>query len=563
MALVNHLKNREAQNKVLAIASGRHIAAGHLIYSYTSGTSPNHNIYLLHALAEGTWEGVEGVWFRGLNIPAADYQFQNGLQTAPPSFFDTDVPHFRTVTLAAKCPLGVGEADTNKTVPDGLSGIFKCEKFPDFDADGNQVDPADGVTVVAEPDEPLDESYFAYTANPARVVSGWYFKYAFDPQRRDFNWEKWTAWRDYCDETESVDYTSIPGFDGFGLTAQYFIGTVFNTLVFKRIDPVVQFNLSSGAPAVGLPLDNFSVRWEGKIKALFSETYTFKVIHDDGARLWVNGVQLVNSWTDSGDNPNYGTHTGNITLAADQFYSIKAEWNEGGGPGEFQLLWSSASQTEEIIPPEVLYPLPENRKRYEAHIAFSTPTSMDTMIDTVLVNTNSIRQDVDGKMEFMCVEQRTSTFDVIEGAGHIIDDKITISRSDRRISELRNVWECKFGDLDSQFLEEPFAPVMIEFPELIAAAGGRKIYGEAIDLQNMTRWQARKVLQRIAERAVAKDAFVDFDGTAQLHQIIKGDEITLTHADGDFDAKPFEVIEATDRSPEQTADTRIFRLQEL
>ena len=189
MALVNHLKNSESQKKVLAIAAGRHVATGHLLWSYTVGTSPSHNIYLLHALGRGTWLAPEGIWFRGLNIPATDYQFQNGLQTSPPSYFDTDVPHFRTVTLAAKLPTGVGEADTKNNTPDGLTGIFKCELFPDFDENGNQIAPEDG-DIVGTPNDPLDEDYFTYTANPARVYAGWYFKYAFDAKRSDFNWQK-------------------------------------------------------------------------------------------------------------------------------------------------------------------------------------------------------------------------------------------------------------------------------------------------------------------------------------------------------------------------------------
>ena len=44
----------------------------------------------------------------------------------------------------------------------------------------------------------------------------------------------------------------------------------------------------------------------------FSETYRFYANTDDGARLWVNNVKLVDNWTDHGPTETSGT----ITLTA-------------------------------------------------------------------------------------------------------------------------------------------------------------------------------------------------------------------------------------------------------
>ena len=65
--------------------------------------------------------------------------------------------------------------------------------------------------------------------------------------------------------------------------------------------PVIN-NTWGGAAPDGVPVgaDNFSVRWSGQVEPRFTETYTFYTQTDDGARLWVNGVQLVNDWTDHG-----------------------------------------------------------------------------------------------------------------------------------------------------------------------------------------------------------------------------------------------------------------------
>jgi len=78
----------------------------------------------------------------------------------------------------------------------------------------------------------------------------------------------------------------------------------------------------------------------------------------------------------------------------------------------------------------------------------------------------------------------------------------------------------------------------------------------------MTRWQARKVLAYIVERAAVKDLFSDFNGSALSYQVIAGDIVELTHSLGEFEEKEFMVIEASDNSPEETADTRIFKFQE-
>jgi hypothetical protein len=576
MALVNHLINRESARAVQAVAAGRHVVDGHLVWSKTLGVEPSHQLVLRQALGRGVWQGPEGIWYKGLNVPAADYLFFDGSQTgATSTLFPTDKnAHTGTVLLDVKAPVGVGSADTAATTPDLAFGIFKTEKFPDFNAGGDQIDPANPSTVVVTnaaliAGTPLDEDYFTYTASPARVMVGWLFKYGRIRHDR-INWAKWDAWRDYCDGLESVDYTTIPDFDGIGLSADYYSGTLFNTLLWQRIDPAISFANTVGTPAVGLPLDSFSVRWEGKIKAKYTETYTFKIVHDNGARLWVNGVAMFDhgvTWNDTGDiTP--GTHTGTIALTAGSFYDIKVEWNEGVANAEFILSWSSASQPEQVIPPEVLYPKVRNLPRYEAHVAFSTPTTLDQMMAAVLRVSNSIKQEVDGKMEFYCLEQLAPSFafDDADNPKTILEQggvsQFFPAPADVRATEQQNVFEATFRDLDSQYLEEPLKPIVERAGDLIAEAG-REIYGDVIELGgNMTRWQARKVLKRIVGEIALNNQTASLEGSALAYKVIAGDLVTVTHSAFGYDAKKYLVIDATDASPEEKADTRSFLLRE-
>ncbi|MDQ3747955.1 MAG: PA14 domain-containing protein [Acidobacteriota bacterium] len=556
--------------------------AGHLVISRTEGADPNHRLVVRHALGQGIWDSAESVYFKGLNVPPADYVFNNGSQTSAPisTFFTTDKqPHTGAVIIDVKAPVGVGEADTEKTEPTGFAGIFKTGQFPNFNSTGQQITP-DTSAFVNEITAPVNftDAFVGYTASPARAAAGWLLGLGGIARTR-INWAKWTAWRDYLASTETVDYTTIAGFDGIGLTARYYNGTNFQTFLVERIDPILQFNLSDGAPAVGVPANSFSVRWEGKIKPAFTETYTFKIIHDNGARLWVNGVLIIGTlgtitttWNDDGLSA-ARTDTGTFAATANTFYTIKAEWNEGGGPGEFQLLWSSPSLPEEIVPAEVLYPLPRALPRYEAHVAFSTPTTVEGMLSAVLRVSNSIVQDVNGKLEFYCVEQLVPTFDfdetLPENERQIIRSRtedglsvssLRINTIDRRVSEQQNVFEAKFRDLDSQFLEEPIKPVQIKVQSLITEAG-REISGGAVELYNMTRWQANKCLAYIVGRII-KTETVTFSATARAYSVIAGDLVRLKNLGGRFNFTTFQVVEAVDASPQASARERQFTLKE-
>ena len=69
-------------------------------------------------------------------------------------------------------------------------------------------------------------------------------------------------------------------------------------------------------------------------------------------RLWVNGQQLVNNWTDHAPTENSGT----IALTAGQRYDIRMEFYENGGGATARLLWSSASIPKAVVPSDAALP---------------------------------------------------------------------------------------------------------------------------------------------------------------------------------------------------------------
>jgi hypothetical protein len=139
---------------------------------------------------------------------------------------------------------------------------------------------------------------------------------------------------------------------GTGLHGDYFDNADLSAPKLSRTDATVNFDWGSGSPDPSMGADSFSVRWTGQVQAQFGETYTFYTTSDDGVRLWVNGVPLVNNWTDHAPTENSGT----IALAAGQKVDVKMEYYENGGGAVAKLLWSSPSTPKQVVPMSQLYP---------------------------------------------------------------------------------------------------------------------------------------------------------------------------------------------------------------
>jgi hypothetical protein len=151
--------------------------------------------------------------------------------------------------------------------------------------------------------------------------------------------------------TATYQTSGSPG-AGTGLSATYYNNADFTGSTVSRIDPTVDFSWDSGSPASAIGADTFSARWTGQIEAPYSDTYRFYTVSDDGVRLWVNGVQLVNHW----DNHSAFEDSGAIALTAGQRYSIRMEYYENTGGATARLLWSHTSIPKAIVPSTRLYP---------------------------------------------------------------------------------------------------------------------------------------------------------------------------------------------------------------
>ena len=142
---------------------------------------------------------------------------------------------------------------------------------------------------------------------------------------------------------------------GSGLRGYYFNNmTLTGTPALIRIDPTVNFNFGDNtSPAAGVNATGYSVRWLGQVQAPVSGAYTFTTESDDGIRLWVNGVQVINNWTLHGPTVNNGT---SINLNAGQKYDIRLEYFENTGNAISRLSWSYPGKAQQIVPQQNLFP---------------------------------------------------------------------------------------------------------------------------------------------------------------------------------------------------------------
>jgi len=169
---------------------------------------------------------------------------------------------------------------------------------------------------------------------------------------------------------------------GTGLKANYYNGipSRYNSIL-TRVDPQINNDFVYVSPAPGIVnVENYFVRWTGKVQPRYSETYTFYTNSDDGISVWVNGVKLIYNWTNHSSTEN----SGSITLVAGKQYDILVEYYQATGFAVSKLSWSSAHTPKQIIPAAQLYPGDQELK---------TPACTTNVLPVngaVLTTTNSV-----------------------------------------------------------------------------------------------------------------------------------------------------------------------------
>lgn len=110
-----------------------------------------------------------------------------------------------------------------------------------------------------------------------------------------------------------------------------FTGTYYDTVSFAgapiltRTDNTINFTWARTAPHASMGVDTFAILWEGTIWAT-TGTYRITTSHDDGMRIYIDGVQVHNHWIDK----SAYVENFNVSLAAGT-HTIRIEYYENTG----------------------------------------------------------------------------------------------------------------------------------------------------------------------------------------------------------------------------------------
>jgi len=189
--------------------------------------------------------------------------------------------------------------------------------------------------------------------------------------------------------TVSVPNTIQSGGTGTGLLAQYFPNKTLTVAspLWKRIDPIVNFDFASASPGAMVPT-TYSVLRTGQIQAFTSETYTFQIDTSDKVKLLVNGVTVIDT-TASAEPTTATSYTGSIAMVAGVKVPIRIEETDTVAPSSIKLWWSSPTVPQMLVPETQLYPndgIHGMRVDYYANNSFTAPIALTRLEPDIYPN---------------------------------------------------------------------------------------------------------------------------------------------------------------------------------
>ncbi|KUF76226.1 Titin [Phytophthora nicotianae] len=142
-----------------------------------------------------------------------------------------------------------------------------------------------------------------------------------------------------------------------GLMGSYFDNRwLYGTPTLERVDPLIDF-MWKEERITPTSREHVSVRWQGYVKPSFSEDYTFYVLVNDGARLWIENQLVIDQYDFDVDASTAVEFQANasVALIKDRLTEITLEYRENSGVASVSLLWQSHTQPKRIVPSARLF----------------------------------------------------------------------------------------------------------------------------------------------------------------------------------------------------------------
>jgi hypothetical protein len=160
-----------------------------------------------------------------------------------------------------------------------------------------------------------------------------------------------------------------------------------------RNDPTVDFNWGVGSPAGNISADRFSARWTRQLY-FDGGTYHFTLRMDDGARMWVDGVLVIDAWS-AGSLRNA---TSDLTLASG-YHDMRIEFFEDGGVAairftvtRFTPSTATPTATQTALPTQAPPPTATKTRTptpTSTNVPTPTPVPLPSAVTSTPVSTNT------------------------------------------------------------------------------------------------------------------------------------------------------------------------------
>ncbi|HVV12772.1 MAG TPA: PA14 domain-containing protein [Amycolatopsis sp.] len=138
-----------------------------------------------------------------------------------------------------------------------------------------------------------------------------------------------------------------------GLGAQWYANTALSgapaslTTGTGNADGSINHPWHGAVPSPGIPATNFSLRAIGEIVFPASGNYTLKTLSDDGVRVWVDDLLVIDDWQVQGATWTSATvHSG----AAGEAHRIRLEYFQGAGDSQLELDWVPPGGAQQVVP---------------------------------------------------------------------------------------------------------------------------------------------------------------------------------------------------------------------
>jgi len=131
---------------------------------------------------------------------------------------------------------------------------------------------------------------------------------------------------------------------GDGLRGDYYDGLNFEHLIATRRDALIDFYWNGEKPISGVPAESFTVRWTGWLVPPVTGHYVLHLSIDDGARLWLDGKQLLDEWRGQP----LGYYDVPLDLQAGRPYRLRLDYCQYGLEATARLFWERPKATEPL-----------------------------------------------------------------------------------------------------------------------------------------------------------------------------------------------------------------------